>query len=128
MTSLTSCYQILDTHTIFDMLCSKWTSYHISGFSSMWYFSEKSMLSKQINDSIFSGTFDSILQKQVLFLWCILWQWKCSISNTWLKIVLAIKFGSQLTACNVCRIGIGINTASNCTCRCWIGINQYIQD
>ena len=43
-------WQILDKHTNIDMICSKWTS---QASHSMWYCSEKSVLEKQINDSIY---------------------------------------------------------------------------
>ena len=50
-------YQILDKLTIVDMFCCKWTSYLICLTSevspSMCYCSEKSILTKKINDSIY---------------------------------------------------------------------------
>ena len=51
MTSLTSSHHILDKHTIIYMFCSKWTSHRISHQCEI--SSEKSILKKQINTSIY---------------------------------------------------------------------------
>jgi hypothetical protein len=46
-------YQIFNKHTIVDMFCPKWISHRISHSQVlMWYCSEKSILAKQINNSI----------------------------------------------------------------------------
>ena len=48
--------QILDKHTIVDMFCLKWAclrTSHLRASSSMRDCSEKSILTKQINDSIY---------------------------------------------------------------------------
>ena len=48
-------WKILDKHSIIDILCSKWASHHILNlwpWPLMWNCSEKSILAKQIDDSI----------------------------------------------------------------------------
>ena len=53
---MTSLYQIIDKHAVIYMLCSKWTSHcisHLRLHPSMRDYSKKSILAKQINDSIY---------------------------------------------------------------------------
>jgi len=69
---MTSLYQILDKHTIIDMLCSKWTSYCISHLRLRfrWHCSEKFILAKKINDSIYIvAQMYWILPKLISHLW-----------------------------------------------------------
>jgi len=44
---------IINKHTFVDLFCSKWTSFCISGSAFDGYCSEKSILTKQIKDSIY---------------------------------------------------------------------------